>query len=161
MYPSAFSPSCRYQRYLESVIEVADEYGEVSDLLLRHATLQATNQDLKDHQRRCAEASERTRADLQVRGPACWQRQGDTPMARVTMMSRLLRSKGCCLALDRGAHRQQRQAWQRTSAEQWCANTDRARRAWRPCAVSCRASAKVCNKYWCCGDSRLYRAAWA
>jgi hypothetical protein len=32
---------------------VADEYQEVSDLLMRHATLRATNTDLKEHQRKC------------------------------------------------------------------------------------------------------------
>lgn len=31
---------CRYQHYLESVLEVADEYQEVPDLLMRFATLQ-------------------------------------------------------------------------------------------------------------------------
>lgn len=44
--------ACRYQHFLESVLEVADEYQEVSDLLLRHATLSATNADLKEHQRK-------------------------------------------------------------------------------------------------------------
>ena len=43
----------RYQHFLESVLETADEYQEVSDLLGRHATLLATNQDLKEHQRKC------------------------------------------------------------------------------------------------------------
>ena len=42
----------RYQRYLESVLEAADEYHEVGDLLLRHTTLQATNHDLREHQAR-------------------------------------------------------------------------------------------------------------
>mmetsp|Transcript_16631 Transcript_16631/g.28553 ORF Transcript_16631/g.28553 Transcript_16631/m.28553 type:complete len:325 (+) Transcript_16631:114-1088(+) len=54
----------RYQHYLESVLEVADEYQEVSDLLLRHATLRATNADLKDHQRKCSELAEKTRSEL-------------------------------------------------------------------------------------------------
>ncbi len=44
---------CRYQHFLESVLEVADEYQEVSDLLMRHATLKATNTDLKEHQKKC------------------------------------------------------------------------------------------------------------
>lgn len=38
---------------MESVLEVADEYQEVSDLLMRHATLLATNTDLKEHQHKC------------------------------------------------------------------------------------------------------------
>lgn len=42
----------RYQRYLETVLEVADEYQEAGDLLARHTTLRATNADLKEHQRK-------------------------------------------------------------------------------------------------------------
>lgn len=57
--PCAHRP--RYQHYLESVLEVADEYGEVADLLLRHATLSATNTDLKEHQRKCSELAEKVR----------------------------------------------------------------------------------------------------
>ncbi|KAG2433119.1 hypothetical protein HYH02_012821 [Chlamydomonas schloesseri] len=56
----------RYQHYLESVLEVADEYQEVADLLLRHATLSATNADLKDHQRKCSELAEKVRTELQI-----------------------------------------------------------------------------------------------
>lgn len=55
----------RYQRYLEGVLEVADEYQEVQDLLLRHATLQATNDDLRAHQQRCSGEAESIRQDLQ------------------------------------------------------------------------------------------------
>lgn len=50
---------------------MADEYQEVGDLLLRHATLLATNQDLKEHQRKCAELAEKIRTELQV-GPAAF-----------------------------------------------------------------------------------------
>lgn len=46
------------------MLEAADEYQEVSDLLMRHATLLATNNDLKEHQRRCAELAEKVRAEL-------------------------------------------------------------------------------------------------
>lgn len=56
----------RYQRYLESVLEVADEYQEIQDLLLRHATLQATNDDLRKHQQQSAAEAEETRVALQV-----------------------------------------------------------------------------------------------
>ena len=48
------------------MLEAADEYQEVGDLLLRHATLLATNQDLKEHQRKCAELAEKIRTELQV-----------------------------------------------------------------------------------------------
>lgn len=37
---------------------MADEYQEVQDLLLRHATLQATNNDLRAHQQRCSQEAE-------------------------------------------------------------------------------------------------------
>ena len=57
---------CRYQHYLEAVLEVADEYQEVSDLLLRHATLQATNDDLRAHQQRCSTEAEDIRQALQA-----------------------------------------------------------------------------------------------
>ncbi len=45
-------PKCRYQYYLENVLEVANEYQEVGDLLLRHATLLATNQ-VRERMRSC------------------------------------------------------------------------------------------------------------
>jgi hypothetical protein len=61
LLPAPYS-ICRYQHYLESVLEVADEYQEVADLLLRHATLSATNADLKDHQRKCSELAEKVGA---------------------------------------------------------------------------------------------------
>lgn len=68
--PCAVQPTLpclrRYQHFLESVLEVADEYQEVADLLLRHATLSATNADLKEHQRRCSELAEKVRAELQI-----------------------------------------------------------------------------------------------
>lgn len=57
---------CRYQRYLESVLEVADEYQEIQDLLMRHATLQATNDDLRHHQRQSAAEAEEVRVALQT-----------------------------------------------------------------------------------------------
>lgn len=55
-----------YQHYLEAVLEVADEYQEVQDLLLRHATLQATNDDLRAHQQRCSKDAEDIRQALQA-----------------------------------------------------------------------------------------------
>ena len=38
-YPQNLS----YTKYLESVLDIADEYHEIPDLLMRHATLEATN----------------------------------------------------------------------------------------------------------------------
>lgn len=57
---------CRYQRYLEGVLETADEYQEVQDLLLRHATLQATNDDLRSHQQQCSQDAEEIRQNMQT-----------------------------------------------------------------------------------------------
>lgn len=56
----------RYQHYLESVLEGADEFHEVGDLMLRHATLAATNQDLKEQRNHSGEAAEQTRLVLQT-----------------------------------------------------------------------------------------------
>ena len=53
----------RYQHYLESVLEGADEFHEIGDLILRHATLAATNQDLKDQRNHFGEATEQTRSE--------------------------------------------------------------------------------------------------
>lgn len=52
----------RYQHYLESVLEGADEFHEIGDLILRHATLAATNQDLKEQRNHFGEAAEQTRS---------------------------------------------------------------------------------------------------
>ena len=60
--------SHRYQRYLESVLEVAEDYQEIQDLLARHATLQATNDHLRQHQQESAAEAERIRVELQVCG---------------------------------------------------------------------------------------------
>ena len=56
----------RYQSYLERVLEYADEYHEINELLMRHETLQATNKDLRDHLNNCEEENENTRSELQT-----------------------------------------------------------------------------------------------
>lgn len=58
--------TARYQRYLESVLEVAEDYQEIQDLLARHATLQATNDHLRQHQQESAAEAEHIRVELQV-----------------------------------------------------------------------------------------------
>lgn len=68
----------RYQHYLESVLEVAEDYQEIQDLLRRHATLQATNDHLRKHQQQSAAEAEEIRVQLQVsvQAPGCcshWQ----------------------------------------------------------------------------------------
>ena len=57
-------PAGRYQHYLESVLEGADEFHEIGDLILRHATLAATNQDLKEQRNHFGEAAEQTRSNV-------------------------------------------------------------------------------------------------
>lgn len=56
----------KYQHYLESVLEVTDDFQEVSDVITRFATLQATNADLKVHQEKCATLADSTRSELQT-----------------------------------------------------------------------------------------------
>jgi hypothetical protein len=48
------------------VLESADEYQEIQDLLLRHATLQATNDDLRAHQQHSAAEAEEIHVALQA-----------------------------------------------------------------------------------------------
>ena len=45
-------------------MEGADEFHEIGDLMLRHATLEATNQDLKEQRNHFGEAAEQTRSSL-------------------------------------------------------------------------------------------------
>lgn len=55
-----------YTKFLESVLDIADEYHEIPDLLMRHATLEATNKDLRDADRNYLDMIERSRAELQT-----------------------------------------------------------------------------------------------
>ena len=43
------------------MLETAEEFHEVNDLIMRHTTLTATNQDLKDQQEQTALLAEQTR----------------------------------------------------------------------------------------------------
>eukprot|EP00238_Polyblepharides_amylifera_P008281 CAMPEP_0196588150 /NCGR_PEP_ID=MMETSP1081-20130531/59712_1 /TAXON_ID=36882 /ORGANISM="Pyramimonas amylifera, Strain CCMP720" /LENGTH=286 /DNA_ID=CAMNT_0041910571 /DNA_START=201 /DNA_END=1058 /DNA_ORIENTATION=- len=55
-----------YQKYLETVLDVADEYHEINDLLMRYATLEATNNDLRNHSKECEHKTEETRTKTQA-----------------------------------------------------------------------------------------------
>jgi len=55
----------QYQRYLALVLEETEDFQEVSELLLRHETLVATNRDLKDKSALSAEETDRARSELQ------------------------------------------------------------------------------------------------
>ena len=55
------SPSPRHQ-----VLEITEEHHEIGDLLDRHATLEATNNDLRQQQKATADENEQTRAELQA-----------------------------------------------------------------------------------------------
>ena len=56
----------RTQQYLETVLETADEYHEINDLLLRFETLKATNADLRAHAAATEDSQENTRVQLQA-----------------------------------------------------------------------------------------------
>eukprot|EP00898_Chlorokybus_atmophyticus_P005897 jgi/Chlat1/6308/Chrsp44S00455 len=53
-------------RYQKSVLEAADEYHEINDLLLRHATLEAANGDLTARAAECSAMCEELRAEMQA-----------------------------------------------------------------------------------------------
>jgi hypothetical protein len=53
-----------YQRYLESVLEIVEDFGEVKDVIARHDTLVATNADLIERQQDAQRKTEATRAVL-------------------------------------------------------------------------------------------------
>ncbi|CAM6111480.1 unnamed protein product [Calypogeia fissa] len=55
-----------YHKYLETVIDTSEGFSEINDLLMRHATLQATNDDLKQHVENCGEEMEMIRESLQA-----------------------------------------------------------------------------------------------
>ncbi|KAJ3414084.1 Cilia- and flagella-associated protein 73 [Chytridiales sp. JEL 0842] len=57
----AVETSLMYQRYLESVLESVEDFGEVKDILSRYDTLAATNQELLERAREAQEKSERDR----------------------------------------------------------------------------------------------------
>ncbi|KAJ3048948.1 Cilia- and flagella-associated protein 73 [Rhizophlyctis rosea] len=50
-----------YQRYLESVLESVEEFGEVKDIIARFDTLAATNAELMERAREAQEKTERDR----------------------------------------------------------------------------------------------------
>eukprot|EP00959_Pyramimonas_sp_CCMP1952_P353324 7402434-Pyramimonas_sp.AAC.1 len=56
-----------YQKYLETVLDVADESNlhEINDLLMRYATLEATNSDLRNNKKNSEIQQEQYRTDLQ------------------------------------------------------------------------------------------------
>lgn len=56
----------KYQRYLETVLEVADEHQEIGELLNRHTTLGLTNEDLKQQQKANSESMEQIRSEMNV-----------------------------------------------------------------------------------------------
>ena len=55
----------QYQAYLDSVLEVEEEYPEIADLLARYETLSAARDDLIKRQDSAADQNERERKELQ------------------------------------------------------------------------------------------------
>ena len=56
---------CSYQAYLEAVLEEKDTFQEIGDIMTRHATLAATNEDLQLQQFKAAEQMDIIRQDFQ------------------------------------------------------------------------------------------------
>jgi hypothetical protein len=50
-----------YQKYLESILEMVDDFGEVKDIIARHDTLVATNEELMIRARETQERNEKER----------------------------------------------------------------------------------------------------
>lgn len=58
---SAWLLTCRYEEYLDDVIDASDEFHEVSEIMSRHATLLATNVELRQQQQRVTDLAEESR----------------------------------------------------------------------------------------------------
>ena len=56
-----------YQKYLETVLDTADEYHEIGNLLDRFTTLDATNREMRSLMRERELGQEATFKELQVR----------------------------------------------------------------------------------------------
>ena len=52
---------CRYEEYLNDVVDASEDFHEVSEIMSRHATLLATNKDLQQQQQRVTDLAEETR----------------------------------------------------------------------------------------------------
>lgn len=48
----------RFQHYLEAVLEAADDFHEIPDIIARHAMLEAVQHDLRRQQQAAAEDTE-------------------------------------------------------------------------------------------------------
>ena len=64
-FAEVLAKDMRYQDYLDRVLEVAEEYPETNDVLMRYYTLRATNSDLVERARHCAQENEDLRQQLQ------------------------------------------------------------------------------------------------
>lgn len=51
-------PQPRFQHYLEAVLEAADEFHEIPDIIARHAMLEAVQEDLRSQQHAAGEHTE-------------------------------------------------------------------------------------------------------
>ena len=54
----------QYQHYLEGVLELVEEFGEVKDIIARFDTLSATNSELLERSRIAQEKTEASRAQF-------------------------------------------------------------------------------------------------
>lgn len=62
---NSIAQDVKYQRYLEAVVEANSDLPDITDILNRHATLMATNSDLKKQQNDHTENMERVRKEMQ------------------------------------------------------------------------------------------------
>ena len=53
-----------YEQFLETTLETVEDFQEIEDILMRNATLVASNQDLADVAKRCAEETDEYRQRL-------------------------------------------------------------------------------------------------
>jgi len=57
----------RYEEYMESVMDSTEEFHEIVEIMSRHATLQATNSDLREQQLKVTNLAEQSRGRLEPR----------------------------------------------------------------------------------------------
>ncbi|KAJ1525593.1 Cilia- and flagella-associated protein 73 [Nowakowskiella sp. JEL0078] len=97
---SAVDRNMVFQRFLESVLENTDEFGETKDILSRYDTLAATNLELIDRAREAQERTERDRIAFMISTEAKleesqsrsakWQSEWDLTLKNATQKSLLL-----------------------------------------------------------------------
>ncbi len=68
-------------------MDIADQYHEISDLLMRFATLEATNGDLRQQAKGASETNEATRAELQTYATRHFRSLPPAPLLSLLILS--------------------------------------------------------------------------